>query len=212
MLTPSSLRAATHSLTVWWLVPVAASLLRGSGPVVPAGDPQPDAGGVCSAMWVGPPPKHPDDHVKTMVRDADAVVRGVASRMATSDELESLGLAKRPGVIVVGPTTAVAFDVVEVLKGDAVPNPLVIAGSLSEHDDFNADPVPYIHGRTDGQAGPCFANTYRKGAEFLFILNRTDGRRFSPYFRFPLMPVNEQLHGPDDPWLAWVRANLHGHP
>jgi hypothetical protein len=29
----------------------------------------------------------------------------------------------------------------------------------------------------------------------------------TPYWA-PLLPTNEQLHGPDDPWLAWVRTRV----
>jgi len=167
---------------------------------------------LCSVGWVGHGPKHPVAPIKAMVHDADAIVVAVASRTATPDEKSSAGLSVKPGVIYLGDTNAVTFDVLEVLKGDSVPGPLVISGSLSDHDDFNPDTVPYMHVRGDGEGGSCFAYTYRQGAEFLLILSRNRAGRLGPYsIKLPLMPVNEQLHGADDPWLSWVRAQLRSH-
>ena len=193
---------ATRWLLLASFVPIPVRALAAT----PARDGIPsDEHTLCSALWIGPNPKHPNDPVKMIVRSADVIVRAVASRLASSQEKDSAGLSVRPGVIIVGDTSAVVFDFEEVLKGDSVPSPLVISGSFTDHDDFNRDTVPYMHVRMDGEHGSCFAQTYRQGAELLLILERGQRGRLSPYsLRFPLMPVNEQLHGADDPWLAWV--------
>ncbi len=154
-------------------------------------------------------PKHPDDPVKDMVRTADAIVRARAVRKATPSEMDSAGLKFIPGVRIPPPEGAVVFDVLEVIKGQNVHNPLVIGGALTDHDDFNDGPVPYLGVRMEGRTGFCFASTYRQGGEFLLMLFRDQVGRLGPSSRYyPLMPLNEQLHGPEDPWVAWVRAQV----
>jgi hypothetical protein len=103
----------------------------------------------------------------------------------------------------------VGFDVLEVLRSDsldATPHHLAVTGRLTDYDDFNRTPVPYPYVRPDGLRGSCFADTYRVGAEYLLLMARARGA-LTPYWA-PLLPTNEQLHGPGDPWLVWVRARL----
>ena len=94
------------------------------------------------------------------------------------------------------------FKVLEVLKGEDAPSPLIIKGSLSKSDDYNERPVPYSHVRPSGSA-PCYAREYKEGAEFLLMLKEQDGK-LTPYW-YPLAPTNEQLRPGEDAWLAWVR-------
>jgi hypothetical protein len=164
---------------------------------------------LCTVETVGPhskeagPFSNDTKGTRRMVRSAVAIVRAVASRPATPDEASRAAWIR-------GPTTsgAIAFDVVEVLKGDSVPNPLIIGGVLTETDDFNTDAVPYVHIRPAGERGPCWAYEYRRAAQFLLVLARDSTGRLSPYYDHIQMPANEQLRGIDDPWLVWVRSQV----
>jgi len=104
------------------------------------------------------------------------------------------------------PDSTVVFRVEEVLKGTGLPAKLVIKGYLSDYDDFNDHPAPYRFVRSGGRHGSCFANSYKRGAQFLLFLQR-HGDEYSPYW-YALGPVNEQLHEHSDPWVAWVKGYL----
>jgi hypothetical protein len=43
------------------------------------------------------------------------------------------------------------------------------------------------------------------------MLRRDGWNRFTPYWA-PLLPVNEQIRGRDDPWLLWVRREIAATP
>lgn len=103
----------------------------------------------------------------------------------------------------------VRFEVEEVLKTSTAspPSILAIRGSLTAQDDFNKRPVPYDQVRPSGLRGSCYAESYRVGADYLLILDEETPGIFTPYWA-PLLPTNEQLHGTDDPWLAWVRTRV----
>src|SRR4051812_25578548 len=102
----------------------------------------------------------------------------------------------------------VLFEVEEVLKTtQARPSLVAIDGFVSDRDDFNREPVPYHYVRPSGLRGSCYATGYRAGADFLLMLVEEKPGVFTPYWA-PLLPTNEQLHGADDPWLAWVRARV----
>ena len=99
----------------------------------------------------------------------------------------------------------VTFEPLEWMRGGASAGPLRVGGTLVEHDDYNPQPVPYTMVRPAGQRGDCFAQEYRRGAEYLLLL-----RGGTPYW-MPLAPLNEQVRGADDPWAAWVRARATSH-
>jgi hypothetical protein len=109
--------------------------------------------------------------------------------------------------------TTVRFDVLERIKGNWADNFIELEGTLYDHDDPNAGPVPYTFVRNQGRSGNCFAFSYKQGAEYLFILGRAQrGPRngeLTPYWQ-SLAATNEQLFGVDDKWLAWVRSQLRG--
>ena len=116
------------------------------------------------------------------------------------------------------PDSTVEFHVEEVLKGNAVPDTIILNGYLSDQDDFNDHPVPYSFVRMGGRRGSCFANTYKQGAQFLLFLGTkpegTEGTEYTTDID-ALAPVNEQLHSADDAWLVWVRdyvKSLHKKP
>jgi hypothetical protein len=48
---------------------------------------------------------------------------------------------------------------------------------------------------------------YRRGAEYLLLLTREQAGELTPYWS-PLAPTNEQVSGPDDPWIQWVKIEV----
>jgi hypothetical protein len=105
------------------------------------------------------------------------------------------------------PDSQVRFRVVEVLKGRDVPSLIVLSGYLVDRDDFNELKSPYTFVRPGGRSGSCFANSYRQSAEFLLMLNRQSEGSYTVNW-YALGPVNEQLRGPRDSWLLWVRDQV----
>jgi hypothetical protein len=140
----------------------------------------------------------PVGDVERFVREADLVVRARADRL--DDGFEDRHL------LVGGPPSSVHFTVLETVHGHAQSDHLQLAGVFAEKDDFNPSPVPYRIVRRAGQGGNCHALEYREGAEYLLILREVRGA-LSPYWA-PLAPLNEQIRGADDPWVAWVRSVL----
>src|SRR5262245_3481270 len=89
------------------------------------------------------------------------------------------------------PDSTIEFKVEEKLRGTDVPDTIVLNGYLSDKDDFNEMPVPYMFVRRLGRRGSCFANTYKQGGQFLLFLKKTkDGYTSSIS---ALGPTNEQL-------------------
>lgn len=112
-----------------------------------------------------------------------------------------------PNIITTGePDSTIEFKVEEKLRGGDVPDTIVLNGYLSDKDDFNEMPVPYMFVRRLGRRGSCFANTYKEGAQFLLFLKRTKGAFTSNISA--LGPTNEQLRSDNDAWLIWVRNHL----
>jgi hypothetical protein len=106
------------------------------------------------------------------------------------------------------PKSTVGFDVLEVLRGRLKGDEILLHAYLSHENDFNDHPVPYTFVRRNGRRGSCYANTYRKGAQFLLFLQaREEGLAMN--WCAP-RPVNEQITGELDRWLLWVRADLAG--
>ena len=139
-----------------------------------------------------------------VVRDADVIARAAAVDYARPP--------RDPTVWTTGqPDSLVRFRLVEVVKGSDVPPELVLPGYLVDKDDFNNVKVPYTFVRPGGQAGSCFANAYRRGAEFLLMLKKRPDRSYTVNW-YALGPVNEQLRSANDPWLLWVREQVAGRP
>ncbi len=131
--------------------------------------------------------------------NAEVIVRVTAVKYAKPPD--------DPNIITTGePDSTIEFKVEEKLRGKDVPDTIVLNGYLSDRDDFNEMPVPYMFVRPYGRSGSCFANTYKEGAQFLLFLKRTkDG--YTPNIS-ALGPTNEQLHPDKDEWLIWVRNHL----
>ena len=140
------------------------------------------------------------EDVRRFVADAEIIVRAVA--------LDSVAWSAPAGV----PHSpnrggaGVTFRMVETLRGSLRTDSLVLPGVLVPRDDFNTGAVPYRIIRRAGQRGDCVAREYRRGAEYLFLLRQSPAGP-TPHWA-PLAPLNEQLRGVDDPWLAWVRTEL----
>jgi hypothetical protein len=134
-----------------------------------------------------------------MVRRADAIVRATAVEYATPPGNSDLFTS---GV----PDSVVRFKVVEVIKGNALPEEILLHGYVTERDDFNDRKPPYTFVRPGGRSGSCFANSYRQSADFLLVLQGS-GTSFTVNW-YALGPVNEQLQSNDDQWLVWVRQEV----
>jgi hypothetical protein len=132
---------------------------------------------------------------------ADVIVRAAAVKYVIKPD---------PNTRTTGePESTIEFKVEEVLKGENLPETVVLHGYLSDRDDFNDVGVPYKFVRPNGRAGSCFANTYKEGAQFLLFLKKK-GDMFTSNIS-ALGPTNEQLRGSDDPWLRWVKEYLDTH-
>jgi hypothetical protein len=144
--------------------------------------------------WSGRAASTPNDFVRT----TPVIVRATAIRQVSG----------RPGEA--GRNAAgnsVTFRVTEVLKGGEAPDSLRFPGFIDPRHHFNRGPVPYVRGRED-PGGGCQARNYRAGAEYLLFLMRGDAGLV--LYHSISRPVNEQLRGPDDPWLRWVRGQVAG--
>jgi hypothetical protein len=93
----------------------------------------------------------------------------------------------------------VRFTLLGVIKGLAPKGQLQFSGVLVQTDDRNDQTAPYDFVRPAGRHGMCFATEYRAGAEYLMLI-----KRGTPYWA-RLSPTNEQVFGPSDAWLRWVK-------
>jgi|GEM_PF-1850264 len=131
--------------------------------------------------------------------NAEIIVRVTAIQYAKPPDAPSLYTTGEPD-------STIQFKVEEKLRGNDVPDTIVLNGYLSNEDDFNEMPVPYMFVRPYGRRGSCFANTYKEGAQFLLFLKKTKDGYTSNVSA--LGPTNEQLHSDKDTWLIWVRNHL----
>lgn len=143
-----------------------------------------------------------------MCLEADDIVRATAVRYVKRTESKYI----TNGV----PDSKVEFHVEQVLKGDSSLKNVLLNGYLSDKDDLNDMPVPYKFVRPNGRTGSCFANTYKRGAQFLLFLKISREVKAPPVTtKFtvdfaPTAPVNEQLHSKNDPWLYYIEGVLDG--
>lgn len=129
---------------------------------------------------------------------ADLIVRATAIRYVVPPDPD----IRTTGV----PESTVEFRVEETLWGGDAPTTVVLNAYLSDRDDFNEVPLPYRFVRRGGRSGSCYANSYKKDAQFLLFLKKTFGGYTTNISA--LGPTNEQLRAPDDPWVKWVKAYL----
>ena len=107
----------------------------------------------------------------------------------------------------------VTFRVLERLKG-RISAWVSFPGDITPYFGPNETSPPYTSPRPGGLRGACFAYDYKLEAEFLLFLNpgsmwlaEVPAPQWSPYWA-PLAPPNEEVHGPDDAWVVWVRTQL----
>ena len=135
---------------------------------------------------------------------ADFIVRATAVKYQ---------LAPKPdGQLVPNPESTIEFKIEERIWGVAAPKTILLNGYLTDQDDFNEVPLPYRFVRPTGRAGMCQTNYYKKGAQYLLFVKRSDflvqtTTGFTTQIS-ALGPTNEQLRGAKDPWVKWVKAYL----
>jgi hypothetical protein len=134
-----------------------------------------------------------------LVAQADAILRVRAAGVTTGPSSLRKGARAHYDQ---GPVPMVAFEVVEVVRGDLPGVPLRVVGIAVGGDDWNDAAVPYEFVRPAGRKGMCYATAYRLGAEYLLFF------RGGSIYWSPLAPTNEQIHGVDDPWLRWVKREV----
>ena len=135
------------------------------------------------------------ERIADFVDSAEVVVRVLAS---DSTEVEEWRGHTSP---------AVRFLILEKLRGAAADSMIVLPERFVDRDDFNPLPVPYQMVRPSGQQGSCFTRDYRRNREYLLLLRTVRGRLTNEWR--PLAPFNEQVQGPNDEWVRWVRAQVH---
>jgi len=96
----------------------------------------------------------------------------------------------------------IKMKVMEVVKGEFNAETVTVQGQTARYDGPNDGIVPYDFVRLGGRHGDCFASDYRAGGQFLLFL-RDGGVHWSP-----LAATNEEVSGPKDPWVVWVRDHL----
>src|SRR5688500_14035485 len=92
---------------------------------------------------------------------ADAIVRATADRYVKEPENST----RTTGI----PDSEIEFKIEEVLRGKSFPKTIRLHGYLSDKNDYNDMPVPYTFVRKNGRSGSCFANTYKRGSQFLLF-------------------------------------------
>ena len=121
------------------------------------------------------------------------------------EQAQAIYLVKAGGYVVPlrqlprGQTPKINFILLSVIKSTAPKQPLQFAGVLVQKDDRNDQVAPYDFVRPAGRRGACFATEYRTGAEYLMLI-----KGGTPYWAY-LSPTNEQVFGPSDAWLKWVK-------
>lgn len=142
----------------------------------------------CSVVGGPTPPE-------ALVARADVIVRVSAT---------GYGGAAVPSDPSIATPQVVAFNVLELIKGDPGSKVVTANGILVSDPDPNDRRVPYDFVRPQGRRGNCFALQYREGTQYLLLLKRR-GDLLTPYWS-ALAPTNEELTGVKDPWLLWVKA------
>ena len=167
-------------------------------PPANGGDEAHSSASVCEAIGLeGPGYRYSDSQVQDMIRGSEVVVRAVAA--------DSVGQSYNQ--FHEYHFDLIRFEPTEVLRGTLPDSDFNLQGFIVDRDEFNPADVPFGHVRPSGD-GPCYAYEYRLGAEYLFLLNRVDGSDVLTPYWIALGPTNEQIRGPEEPWVRWVREQL----
>lgn len=128
--------------------------------------------------------------VETIIRESEVVVR-------TDVVGAEPGYRGEPG--------HVTLRVLDVLKGPLAGVFITVPGRLADYRAPAGRHPPYAEIDCERRApgcGSCFALTYKASGQYLLLL-----KGGTPYWA-PLSPTNEEVSGPDDPWVTWVRRQL----
>ena len=143
-------------------------------------------------------PKTRQEHARDLVRESTAIALVTVVGFDTAQHRPLLLGVERAGTVLLRVDERLLEH-----HNEPLPDTLQIGGFETGHDDFNVDTVPYIRVRSQGLLGGCVASTYVRGGQYLLLLRREHGE-FTPYWAI-FEPVNEQVHGANDPWVQWVR-------
>ena len=126
---------------------------------------------------------------------------GVESAAEITDRAEVILLVKVPDEKIER-VSPISMTVLEVLKGDFKASAVVVDGETARYEGANDLPAPYDFVRPGGRSGDCFADDYKPGGQFLLFL------RHGTVHWSPLAATNEEVSGPSDPWVTWVKERL----
>jgi len=127
-----------------------------------------------------------------ITRKADSIVIGKVIDYKKGDDSE-------PG--------QVTFDIVEVVKGAVKKRFITVDGQIESYEGRNQvqrlyGGPPYNWVRDGGTHGNCHAYDYKMDGQFLLFLKDQ-----TPYWA-ALAATNEEVSGPMDPWVVWVKKHL----
>jgi HEAT repeat protein len=123
-----------------------------------------------------------------LVRDTEAIVLAKASGVVRED----------------GRVRRFVFDVLQVLKGPVVDKTLTLDGTDAWRGA--SDPADFSTCRPGAGTGGCIALDYKLDSQFLLFLIR-DGKTWDVRM-VPFARVNEEVSGPEAPWVEGVRRYL----
>jgi hypothetical protein len=98
----------------------------------------------------------------------------------------------------------ITMTVLAVLKGDFRSKTVIVPGQTARYYGPNDRTVPYDWVRPGGKLGQCFAEDYKPGGQFLLFLRKGEVQWS------PLAATNEEVSGPTDPWVIWVKKRVKG--
>jgi len=139
------------------------------------------------------------------ITQVGGVVACSVSHVKTASEITAganvILLVKVPDVEVKDESD-IKMKVLEVIKGDFKEATITIRGQTANYDGPNDRPVPYDFVREGGRHGDCYASDYKRNGKFLLFL------REGTVHWAALAATNEEVSGPEDPWVVWVKNQL----
>jgi hypothetical protein len=128
-------------------------------------------------------------------------VTHVKTATEITDFADTILLVKVPREIITK-ESPIEMQVVEVLKGDFKAKTVTVQGETAKYDGPNDGTAPYDFVRHGGRLGNCYANDYKAGGQFLLFL------KSGSVHWAPLSATNEEVSGPEDSWVVWVKKWL----
>jgi ankyrin repeat protein len=118
-----------------------------------------------------------------------------------TDRADVILLVKVPDEIITK-FSPIEMQVLEIVKGDFKTKTVTIFGVTARYYGHNDGAPPYDIVRPGGRGGSCHADDYKPGGQFLLFLKGGD------VYWAALAATNEEVSGPNDPWVVWVRERL----